>query len=135
MNLAIAKKEDFILNKKTVFSKFVPALLLVILCLPLAAEDNPLLVTPSTPFQTPAFDRIQIAHYLPAVQEGIKRQQAEIDAIVNNPKARPSKTPSWPWICRVQLAGEVNAVFYSLLSRPPASRMQDLANELAPLLV
>ena len=46
MNLATAKKEDFTLNKKTIFSKFVPALLLAVLCLPLAAEDNPFLSHP-----------------------------------------------------------------------------------------
>ena len=75
------------MNKKNVFFKFVPALLLAVLCLPLAAQDNPFLSPYKTPFQTPPFDRIQIGHYLPAVQEGIKRQQAEIDAIVANPKA------------------------------------------------
>ncbi|MCX6556618.1 MAG: hypothetical protein NTW95_04175, partial [Candidatus Aminicenantes bacterium] len=67
--------------KKTFLSRLALALLLAVMCLPLAAEDNPLLQTWNTPFQTPPFDRIQLAHYLPAVQEAMKRQQAEIDAI------------------------------------------------------
>jgi len=129
------------LNKKTVFFKFVPALLLAVLCLPLApsmrgeaaAADNPLLVTPNTPFQTPAFDRIQITHYLPAVQEGIKRHQAEIDAIVNNPKPATFENTIVALDISGQLLGDVAAVFYSLLGAVTSPQMQDLANQLSPL--
>jgi peptidyl-dipeptidase Dcp len=134
MNLATAKKEDFTLNKKTVFSRFVPALLLAVLCLPLAAEDNPLLVTPNTPFQTPAFDRIQIGHYLPAVQEGIKRQLAEIDAIVNNPKAATFENTIVALDMSGQLLADVTNVFNSLLDAVTSPQMQDVANQLSPLL-
>jgi len=134
MNLAIAIKEDFTLHKKTIFSKFVPALLLAVLCLPLAAADNPFLVTPSTPFQTPPFDRIQIAHYLPAVQEGIKRHQAEIDAIVNNPKASTFENTIVALDMSGQLLADVTNVFYSLLSAVTSPQMQDVANQLSPLL-
>jgi peptidyl-dipeptidase Dcp len=122
------------LNKKTVFSKFVPALLLAVLCLPLAAQDNPLLVTPNTPFQTPPFDRIQIAHYLPAFQEGIKRNQAEIDAIANNAMAATFENTIVALDMSGQLLGDVSAVFYSLLEAATSQPLQDLANELAPLL-
>jgi peptidyl-dipeptidase Dcp len=132
--LATTNKEDFTLNKKTVFSKFVPALLLAVLCLPLAAQDNPLLVTPNTPFQTPPFDRIQIAHYLPAFQEGIKRNQAEIDAIANNAMAATFENTIVALDMSGQLLGDVSAVFYSLLEAATSQPLQDLANELAPLL-
>ena len=120
--------------KKNVFFKFVPALLLAVLCLPLAAQDNPFLGPYQTPFQTPPFDRIQLGHYLPAVQEGIKRQQAEIDAIVANPKPPTFENTIVALDMSGQLLGEVNAVFYSLLSAATSQPMQDLANELAPLL-
>jgi peptidyl-dipeptidase Dcp len=122
------------LNKKTVFYKLVPALLLVVLCLPLAAEENPFLVTPNTPFQTPPFDRIQIGHYLPAVQEGIKRNQAEIDAIVNNPMAATFENTIVAFDMSGELLGNVNSVFYSLLGTMNSPQMQDLANQLSPLL-
>jgi peptidyl-dipeptidase Dcp len=122
------------LNKKNVFSKFLPALLLAVLCLPLAAADNPLLVTPNTPFQTPPFDRIQIAHYLPAFQEGIKRNQAEIDAIANNAMAATFENTIVALDMSGQLLGDVSAVFYSLLEAATSQPLQDLANELAPLL-
>ena len=129
------------MNKKTVFFKFVPALLLAVLCLPLAqslrgeaaAADNPFLVTPNTPFQTPAFDRIQISHYLPAVQEGINRHQAEIDAIVNNPKPATFENTIVALDMSGQLLGDVASVFYSLLGAVTSPQMQDLANQLSPL--
>jgi len=129
------------LNKKTFFSKFVLALLLAVLCLPLApsmrgeaaAADNPFLVPPNTPFQTPAFDRIQISHYLPAVQEGIKRHQAEIDAIVNNPKPATFENTIVALDMSGQLLGDVAAVFYSLLGAVTSPQMQNLANQLSPL--
>ena len=122
------------MNKKTIFSKLVPVLLLAVLCLPLAAEDNPLLTTPNTPFQTPPFDRIQIGHYLPAVQEGIKRHQAEIDAIVNNPKTATFENTIVALDMSGQLLGDVTSVFYSLLGAVTSPQMQDLANQLSPLL-
>jgi peptidyl-dipeptidase Dcp len=134
MELATAKKEDMILPKKTIFSRVMPIFLLAVLCLPLAAEDNPFLTVPNTPFQTPPFDRIQLAHYLPAIQEGMKRQQAEIDAIVANPKAPTFENTIVALDMSGQLLGEVSAVFYSLLDAATSQPMQDLANELAPLL-
>ncbi len=114
---------------------FVPALLLAVLCPPLAAAgDNPFLSPYKTPFETPPFDRIQLAHYLPAVQEGIKRQQAEIDAIVANPKAPTFENTIVAIDMSGQLLSDVNLVFNSLLGAATSQPMQDLANELAPLL-
>lgn len=123
------------MNKKTVFFKLMPALLLAVLCLPLAAaEGNPFLSAYNTPFQTPPFDRIQITHYLPAVQEGIKRHQAEIDAIVGNAKDATFENTIVALDRSGQLLGDVTAVFYSLLGAVTSPQMQALANQLSPLL-
>lgn len=51
------------------------------------AAENPLLKPFSTPFQVPPFGEIKLEHYLPAIEEGIRANLAEIDAIVNNPAA------------------------------------------------
>jgi peptidyl-dipeptidase Dcp len=132
--MAPAKKEDFTLFKHNAFFKFVPAVLLAVLCLPLAAQDNPFLSPTQTPFQTPPFDRIQIGHYLPAIQEGIKRQQAEIDAIVANTMTPTFENTIVAFDMSGQLLSEVRAVFEFLLGAATSQPMQDLANELAPLL-
>ena len=49
--------------------------------------ENPFLADYTTPYQIPPFEEISYEHYLPALEEGIKQQQAEIQAIVDNPEA------------------------------------------------
>ena len=52
-----------------------------------AQEPNPFAHPSPLPFQAPPFDRIKDADYLPAFDEGMKQQLAEIDRIVRNPAA------------------------------------------------
>ncbi len=112
----------------------VTLLALAALARPLAAEDNPFLGPYKTPFDTPPFDRIQLAHYKPAMLEGMKRQQAEIDAITADPKAPTFENTVVALDMSGQLLGEVSNVFFSLLTAATSREMQDLASEMAPLL-
>ena len=48
---------------------------------------NPFLSSWDTPYGIPDFGKVKEKHYLPAVEEGIRQQQAEIDAIIANPDA------------------------------------------------
>ncbi|MDD4051856.1 MAG: M3 family metallopeptidase [candidate division Zixibacteria bacterium] len=120
-------------KRRNIFS-LASVLLLAVLCLPAAAQDNPFLVTPTTPFQTPPFDRIQIDHYLPAIQEGINRHQAEIDAIVDDPQAATFDNTIVALDMSGQLLDNVAAVFYSLLGTNNSPERQEIANQMAPLL-
>ncbi|MGQ9673888.1 MAG: hypothetical protein ACUVV5_12310, partial [Candidatus Aminicenantales bacterium] len=52
---------------------------------PPSHTDNPFFKPYPTPFNVPPFDLIKNEHFLPAIEEGIKREEAEIEAIVNNP--------------------------------------------------
>ena len=45
---------------------------------------NPFLEPYNTPHHTPPFHLIKVEHYEPAIREGMKEQNEEIDAIVNN---------------------------------------------------
>ena len=47
---------------------------------------NPFFSASTLPFQAPPFDKITDADYQPAIDEGIKRQLAEIEQIANNPQ-------------------------------------------------
>jgi peptidyl-dipeptidase Dcp len=51
------------------------------------ADANPFFQPSTLPFQAPPFDKIKDADYQPAIEEGMKRQIAEIDAIANNREA------------------------------------------------
>jgi len=65
----------------------------VLLLMPFAAfaDDpppaNPFFEKSTLPFQAPQFDRIKDSDYQPAIEEGMKRELAEIQTIANNPEA------------------------------------------------
>ena len=48
---------------------------------PVQAGGNPLLTVSTLPYQAPRFDLIRDYHYEPAIEEGMRQQLAEIDAI------------------------------------------------------
>ena len=48
--------------------------------------QNPFFGQYLTPHETVPFDRIKTEHYEPAILEGIKQQNAEINAIIQNPE-------------------------------------------------
>ena len=53
----------------------------------LAQVPNPFAAPSTLPLHAPRFDQIKDTDYLPAFDEGIKQQLAEIDRIANNPAA------------------------------------------------
>lgn len=55
--------------------------------LPNMSRVNPLLTEYQTPFQIPPFEQITVNDYMPALNEAVKQQKAEIEAIVTNPEA------------------------------------------------
>lgn len=48
---------------------------------------NPFLRHSTLPYQAPQFDQIEVQHYRPAFDEGVRQKRAEIEAIVQNPLA------------------------------------------------
>ncbi|HEV2561276.1 MAG TPA: hypothetical protein VGT78_03975 [Rhizomicrobium sp.] len=56
---------------------------------PQALAANPFAEPSALPLQAPPFDRIKDSDYQPALEEGMKQQIAEINAIANN-KAAPT---------------------------------------------
>ncbi|MEO6799687.1 MAG: peptidyl-dipeptidase Dcp [Rhodanobacter sp.] len=52
-----------------------------------AMTSNPFFQASTLPFQAPPFDKITDADYQPAIEEGMKRQLAEIRKIADNPNA------------------------------------------------
>jgi peptidyl-dipeptidase Dcp len=50
------------------------------------AHENPLLTQSALPFQAPPFDKIVDADFQPALEEGMKQQLAEVEAIANAPE-------------------------------------------------
>ena len=98
------------------------------------ATDNPFFKPYGTSFNVPPFDLIKTEHFLPAIEEGIRREQSEVDGIVNDPKAPTFENT----IAALDHGGiflsEVNAVFGSLQSANTNKDLQALARQTAPML-
>ena len=47
-------------------------------------STTPLLDQPATPFGVPAFDQVKLEHYMPAFEEAIRANKAEVQAIIDN---------------------------------------------------
>ena len=96
--------------------------------------ENPLLVEQNTPFGVPAFDKVKIEHYLPAFQEAIAANEAEIEAIVNNPEA-PTFANTIEALDRSgELLDKVVGVFFNVLEADGNDEMNKIAEEVTPML-
>ena len=97
-------------------------------------KTNPLLSESSAPFGAPEFDKISNEHYLPAFQAGIAEAKAEIDAIVANQEEPTFENT----IEAMEYSGEtldrVAGIFYNLMEANTNDEMQQIAEEVSPLL-
>jgi peptidyl-dipeptidase Dcp len=95
---------------------------------------NPFFETYTTPFQVPAFDLIKNEHFKPAILEGIKKQEAEINAIVSNKDKATFENTVLAMENSGKLLSKVSTVFYNLNSANTNEEIQTIAKELAPKL-
>jgi len=95
--------------------------------------ENPFFTEYRTPFQVPPFDLIDTSHYLPAYTKGIEEQQAEIDAIVNNPEPPDFENTILPYDKSGRLLRKVSSVFGSLNSANTNPGMQKLNRKISPM--
>ena len=96
--------------------------------------ENPFFSAWNTPYEIPDFSRIKTEHYMPAFREGMARQKAEIDSIVNNPEAPTFENTILPYEYSGQLLGEVSRVFFNLSECENSPEMEAIEEEVTPLL-
>jgi peptidyl-dipeptidase Dcp len=99
-----------------------------------ADSINPFFSPYKTPLNTPPFNLIKNEHFLPAIKEGIRKQQAEIEAIVNNPAVPTFANTLEAFDASGRLLSEVNAVFGALQGADTNPAIQGIAKETTPLL-
>jgi peptidyl-dipeptidase Dcp len=95
--------------------------------------ENPFFTEWNTPFGVPPFDAIKVEHFVPAVKEGIKQQEAEIAAIVANSDAPTFENTILAFDKSGALLSKVNGVFGPLSSAVTNDDMQSVARELSPI--
>ena len=103
-------------------------------------HTNPFLAPYNTPHETAPFDQIQLVHYEEAFMEGIRREDEEIEKIINDP-AEPTFENT---IARddeqkdrkhyYDLLDRTESVFFNLLSAETNDEMDELAQKMSPIL-
>lgn len=120
--------------KKSILIAGCAALLMATSCKNKSNDmDNPFFGEWNTPYNIPDFEKIKPEHYMPAFTEGIKRQKAEIDAIVNNPEAPTFANTIEALEQSGDLLNEVSAVFFNLVECINSPEMKKIAEEATPL--
>ena len=96
--------------------------------------NNPLLTESGLRYEAPAFDKITEEHYLPAFEAAIAEGKQEIEAIVNNPEAPTFENT----ILELEYAGgklnTVAGIFYNLNEANTNDRMQEIAEQISPMM-
>lgn len=97
-------------------------------------SNNPFFEEWKTPFQTPPFSKIKNEHFLPALEEGIKQQRAELEQIINNPEAPTFQNTIAALEKSGKLLTKVSRVFFNLTSANTNDELQRVAETITPQL-
>lgn len=74
-------------------------------------QNNPFFKEWKTPFGVPPFNEIKPEHYLPAIEEGMRLEKAEIDAIANNTQEPTFENTIVAYDNTGEFLGKVSSVF------------------------
>ena len=118
--------------------------LLILCCLVLFAltackqkevkNDNPFFAEFDTPFGVPPFDLIKIEHYMPAIEEGMKQEKAEIEAILGNTDPPTFENTIVAYTRTGSFLDKITPVLYGLNSANTSPEIQALVKELSPIM-
>ncbi len=118
--------------KKYWFLMILPAFFLAS-CAP-AERENPFFSDYDTPFGVPPFDKIENAHFEPAILESILQQEAEIQAIIDNTAPPTFENTIETLEYSGEMLGNVLRVFYNFNSSLTSPEIQQIAQEMSPKL-
>ena len=97
-------------------------------------NENPFFTVSKLPFQAPQFDKIKDSDYKPAFEEGMKQQLNEIQKIADNSEPATFENTLIAFEKSGQLLTRVKLVFNALSSANTDSVLQNLQEEIAPML-
>ena len=110
------------------------AMLLFTNCKKEKMTENPFFSEYNTPFGVPPFDRIDTTHYMPAFEEGMKQQNAEIESLVNNAEEPSFENTILAFDRSGKLLTDVRYVFFNLKEANTNDQMQAIARRIDPVL-
>jgi len=97
-------------------------------------KDNPFFAEYSTPFQVPAFDKIDTTDYMPAFIEGIKQHDSEILAITDTSAEPTFENTILTFDKSGKMLTRVSKVFFNLTESNTNDQLQSIATKVSPLL-
>ncbi len=103
-------------------------------------RQNPFFAAYGTPHETPPFDRIRLEDYEEAMLEGIRRDDQQIENLVNNPEKPTfdntiiSVDDEKDGVGYYDLLSRVSNVFFNLLSAETNDELDALAQKMSPIL-
>ncbi|MFT3755202.1 MAG: peptidyl-dipeptidase Dcp [Pseudoxanthomonas sp.] len=98
------------------------------------AAANPLLAASTLPYQAPPFDQIKDADYLPAFDEGMQQQLAQMRAIADNPEPPTFDNTFVPMEKSGEILGRTSRVFFGLVQADTNPEREKIQLEIAPKL-
>ncbi|RLD70713.1 MAG: peptidase M3, partial [Bacteroidetes bacterium] len=97
-------------------------------------NDNPLLAEFNGPFGTPPFEQIKAEHYMPAFEEGMKQQKANVQLLLDNTDEPTFENTIEALMHSAELLGQTSAVFFSQNSANTDDGLKKVAQEISPKL-
>jgi peptidyl-dipeptidase Dcp len=97
-------------------------------------SENPFLASSTLPYELPPFDQIEDAHYLPAFEQGMAEQLAEVEAIASNQEPPTFENTLAELERSGRLLSRVSLVFFSRASAHTNPAIAEVEAEVAPKL-
>ncbi len=116
--------------------KRILAIAMAILAMTACTKErtNPFFAEWDTPFGIPPFEQIQEADYLPALEEGIKQHDAEIEKIINNPEAPTFDNVITAYDLSGDLLAKVSGVLFNLAETDNTPTLEKIVEEATNLM-
>ena len=95
---------------------------------------NPFLSEWDTPYGIPDFTKIQEKHYIPAIEEGIRQQEAEIAAIIANTDAPTFENVVEAYEKSGAVLGRVTSVLFNVSESDATESLQKIVEQALPLI-
>ena len=108
--------------------------LMIIMATMSCADKNPFFSEWDTPYGIPDFSKIEEKHYIPAIEEGIRQQEAEIQAIINNQDAPTFENVVEAYEKSGAVLGRVTSVLFNVSESDATESLQAIVEQALPLI-
>ena len=103
-------------------------------CQTSSTKENPLLTESTLDYQAPDFSKIRPEHFVPAIEEGIRIQLAEIDSITSNTAAPTFDNTVLAYEKSGRLLARATSILSGLVGADGTEELQKIDEETTPML-